>query len=248
MIKSNRDFKNILKDKYTYLGLALILYLGNAIVKSILFRISKAFPVFDPVLLSSIIPLLFLIIFFIMVDKEDFKRLKFFGIIMGLILLTFLITYMLNPQYYYWYFINPRGLKLVLRPDSGIYIILFMSLFKKDEEDKLIKYFTLGVWILFLYNFLLFLAANVRGYWTIIDSKGGPKESGYNLQFGYSMAFIFLYFFMRYRNLDKGKLKLLYLLTSIFSLITIFTDGSRGAFLPILVFFFFYFINLSLNF
>ena len=150
MIKSNRDFKNILKDKYTYLGLALILYLGNAIVKSILFRISKAFPVFDPVLLSSIIPLLFLIIFFIMGDKEDFKRLKFFGIIMGLILLTFLITYMLNPQYYYWYFINPRGLKLVLRPDSGIYIILFMSLFKKDEEDKLIKYFTLGVWILFL--------------------------------------------------------------------------------------------------
>ena len=232
--RDNRQFNKLLTNKNFYAGLALSTYLGANLIKSFLFRFMGLLHIPGFVLVSNLIPLVFALVSIMMGDK---KRLKTFAIFMFGLCLALALSYLYNPDYYYWYFKADRGVvKYLLRPDSGIYIILFISLI--DDIKALIAFTELGAWLAFAHSGLQYLAAQLRGYWIILNSRGQKVFSSYDLDFGYAVLFPTV-FFMFKGSISKDKYKkLFYYNISLLGFIMILTAGSRGAMVvPVMYFF-----------
>ncbi len=229
MIKSKtrdeREFNKFLTDKNIYAGLALATYLGANLIKSFLFRFMGLFNLPGFLVVSNMIPMVLALISILLGDK---KRLKPFAVFMFGLGIALSLTYLYNPDYYYWYFEADRGVvKYLLRPESGIYVILFISLI--DDFKALIAFTELGAWLAFIHSGMQYLAAQLRGYWIILNSRAEKIFSSYDLDFGYAVLFPTI-FFMFKGSISKDRYKkFFYYNLSLVGFIMILTAGSRGA-------------------
>lgn len=177
----------------------------------------------------SSIPLILLIRLY-KKDKSVFKDCKLFFIIYTLSILSFLIGYILHPEYDYFFFRKDYGLLRVFRPDSAIYALLFFSLVDKAKDFyNIIKYFSYFNFINIL--ILVYIPRLIRGYWIDVNYLGEKVHRYYSVSFGYTLIFptiVFMYLYYRERKIRDLVLSLI--CTGI-----VFFQGSRGAiFLPIL--------------
>lgn len=187
----------------------------------------------------SLIPIIVLIKFY-KEDRAILKDSRLFFIIFGLAILSFLIGYILHPEYGYFFSRKEYGLLRVFRPDSAIYALLFFCLIDKAEDlYQVLKYFSYFKFFeLMVFNYLPRL---LKGYWLDINHVGAKVTRLYSLSFGYSLiavVVIFLFVFYKERKIWDFVL-------SVVSMVIVFFNGSRGALLiPILFAFFLWISNL----
>ncbi len=225
------------KDKNTFLGLALACYVADVALDAFSYRFAKIIDFMPFEWFSALIPVFFLSIYFLLGSKENFARLKpFLAFILSLSFIL-IITYLIRPEYKYWYFEYERGvLNTLLRPDSGIFAILYFSIFKKDEKRLMLDYLSLGVWAILIYRLLQYIKAIINGYWLNTGGSGTDVQLSYSLEFGYSVSFITLFFIFR-GIISKNRLqKYGFYILSFGTFLMLFGNGSRGALLPTVAF------------
>ena len=237
-----KSIRQHLANKHTYLKLALIAYVGMVMLDSIFFRVAKILHVESFQWMSAIFPLVLLLVYLLMGDRTDWRKLIPFGIFYAVFLLYATLSYLHFPQHHYWFFESSRGVvERVIRPDSGMYAILFLTMFDDDEFRDVIRTITVGVWLIFIHDVLQYARATIRGYWLITDYRGTTQMSGYDLDFSYSMIFVSVYFFYRARTLNVRHLtdqifKTFYYAASLLTLIIVVKNGARGALMIPLVY------------
>ncbi|NLC26517.1 MAG: polysaccharide deacetylase family protein [Fastidiosipila sp.] len=224
---------NAVKNEESYKNIALVAYIGMLMLNSVFFRIAGFLGIGGFQWLSAMVPVLFLFIAFLISDKKKKKLYLPFAKFYICFLIYAILSYLFNPQNHYWFFESSRGvLNQVIRPDSGLYALLFLSVFPSDEEDveeRIVKYMTLGVWLIWLHDILQFVGAIRRGSWINLNFIGERVQNNYDLAFGYSMAFTAIFFMFRSRHTNRKSMRIIYRIMVVFNLITIFTDGSRGS-------------------
>lgn len=175
-----------------------------------------------------------LIWFLVRIKKFEFKQYRFALIIIGLAILSYVITYFIHPEYDYFFFREDYGLLRVFRPDCAIFAVLFFSLVEDPKKlwDVVFKYAWVNFFYLMIVSFIPYL---LRGYWVGIGQEGEELHLSYDLTFGYTIIFpLFVFYIAFYR--EKRKIRRLYLAISIFCFILALLYGSRGAALLIMVF------------
>jgi len=144
-------------------------------------------------------------------------------LVIGGVLLYFGLTYLVHPEYAFFYSRDMFGLKdSVFALNRGIYAFLFVRCVENPKE--LLRSLHITAYIRFVFYSLQFLAAMRRGYWLILGANGEWVESNYQLGFGYDMLFstiVFTYFFIKEKKKWDGLLILP-------GLIMILMAGSRG--------------------
>ena len=180
------------------------------------------------VILSTIVAYIPLFLLFLLFPKT--KKIDSILLLLG-VCIFFLFTYLLHPEYEYWYAREGHGAwDYVLRPNNGIYIYVFVRTINDPEEIK--KCLKPVALISLLFNGLRFFQAFQRGYWIVNDSSGIARQMSYNLTAGYELLFptiIFLFFFF-----DEKKKR--YFLLACVGLILILTGGSRGPLISLFIF------------
>lgn len=176
----------------------------------------------------TLIPIVFFLLKLSVLKKKNYYP---FLLLYLTICLIFLISYLLHPEYQYFYTREGYGLERVFRPDSALYAFLFFSLV--DDPDDLMHTIKKFAFIYFAYLMIFeLLPALVQGYWSDINYAGETVKRAYSLSFGYAMllpSIIFLYIFFK-------KKSILYLLLSVAGIGLIFLQGSRGALLMLAIF------------
>jgi peptidoglycan/xylan/chitin deacetylase (PgdA/CDA1 family) len=222
-----------IKSEETYKNLALIAYIGMLMLNSVFYRLSGFLGVEGFQWLSAMVPVFLLLIAFILSDREKKRLFIPFAVFYLVFLLYVLLSWLYNPQNHYWFFESSRGLlNQVIRPDSGLYVMLFLSVFpdhEADVEERIIKCLSLGVWLIWLHDILQLVGAIRRGSWINLNFIGEKVQNNYDLAFGYSMAFTTIFFIFRSRHTGKKNLRILYRILAVCNMIAIFTDGSRGS-------------------
>mgnify|MGYP000966070435 FL=1 len=141
-----------IKSEETYKNLALIAYIGMLMLNSVFYRLSGFLGVEGFQWLSAMVPVFLLLIAFILSDREKKRLFIPFAVFYLVFLLYVLLSWLYNPQNHYWFFESSRGLlNQVIRPDSGLYVMLFLSVFpdhEADVEERIIKCLSLGVWLI----------------------------------------------------------------------------------------------------
>lgn len=133
-------------------------------------------------------------------------------------------TWLFHPEYGSWFEHPSYGVYnqfLILR--RGIYALLMISLFY--DEKKLLNCIMLAAKLSFVFYFLQFCMAQIRGYWANVDYLGETANLEYNLMFGYNMAFCAVVFLCLFFYIKKVR----YLLMFGVATATIVLDGSRGS-------------------
>ena len=104
------------------------------------------------------------------------------------IILFFLLTYCMHPEYEYVYTREYYGvLPYVLRPDNGIYAYLFIRLVSKPERlDKGLK---ISAYLMMVYSLITLIFSLKRGFWYAENYLGETFEASYDLNFGYNLLF-----------------------------------------------------------
>lgn len=172
-----------------------------------------------------------LILFFFHI--KDFKVEQYLSclILYLLIFWAFIFTFILHPEYEYFFMRSGYGIERVLRPDCAIYAYLFFSLI--NDPDKI--YETIKKYAIIDFTYLVvvqLLPAMIRGYWVDVDYLGRQVVREYSLSLGYSIllpTIIFLYMFIQQKNI-------IYLFLSFIGMGIIFLYASRGALLMIVIF------------
>ncbi|MCD8150498.1 MAG: O-antigen ligase family protein [Clostridiales bacterium] len=155
-------------------------------------------------------------------NPQEYVKLDFF-ILYFAVLLFFLLTYLIHPEYGYYYGRSEFGIwDHVLNPYRGIYAYWFIRLF--NDPKKILKNLRISGWFTMAYFFVAFYIAMQRGYWTGIVGQESSVQLSYSLSFGYSVlpfALIFLYLALKTGNkLD--------LAGAVIDIAFIFVGGSRG--------------------
>lgn len=154
-----------------------------------------------------------------------------FLVLYAAVILAFAVTYLLHPEYEYFYVRENYGLQRVFRPDCALYAFLFFSLV--DDPDELTDTVKLFAFIDFAYLLVFeLLPALLQGYWSDVNYVGETVKRQYSLSFGYAMLFptiVFMYCFFREK-------KRYYMLLSLLGLVLILLQGSRGAILMPIIF------------
>lgn len=229
----NHTFVLTLKKPSRQTELLILYFLelfSLTIGRFILTRLGFSDGVFRTVVLWGIasIPL---IIFFL--HAKEFKQKNYlpFFVLLIIVILTMIISVLLNPSLIEFYTRSDYGLERILRPDCAIFAFLFFSLF--DDPDELKKNLYLYAFLYFLYLIVVqLLPALSRGYWVDIGARGQEIKLSYNLTFGYSMAFptiVFLYYSIKYKKWYDIALALV-------GIWCILTQGNRGALLLPIIF------------
>lgn len=154
----------------------------------------------------------------------------------GSIVIFILFTYLIHPEYEFWYTRNYYGVwDYVLRPDNGLYAYFFIRLL--NNPKKIMRAMKTSAWIMYPYYAYLLMEALRRGYWVTTGSQGQTIQLSYDLSFGYDVlifALVFLYSAMNER-------KIVDMVMAIAGLVMIFLGGSRGPLLCVAIFMIFYF-------
>ena len=109
-----------------------------------------------------------------------------FWIIYILITMFFAISYLLYPEYDYFYTRTDYGVwHYILRPDNGIMIYLFLRLV--DDPKEILKTVKFSGWFMYFYYGLLIASALTRGYWVDTSNYGYEIHMSYNLSLGYNI-------------------------------------------------------------
>ena len=219
-----------IKDKLA--AFAFILFFCSDILDAALFRIvpnvtDNVWEIIKPIeniLLA--IPIFLCTIYG--VKNNKFSVWKYY---LGIFVL-FAVTWIIFPEYDIWFLHEDFGIEnrfLVLT--RGVYALLIISLF--CDAQKIFNCLIIASKLNFIFYFLQYYAASVRGYWVGIAANGDTVELGYQLLFGYNMAFCLVVFLAAYIY-TKKKSYLLYLPVGSY---TMLMAGSRGALLCIAFFF-----------
>ena len=169
------------------------------------------------------------ILIFIFISKKPLPA--DFIYIFAFVVVFFLLTYLLNPHYGYVYFREQFGVwDHVFRPTNGIYAYLVIRLF--HDPQKIVKYLKVTAILQFIFLIAQYYMATQRGYWTVTRGPDLIVERGYSLTFGYDMLFVTLVFL--YYGIIENNKKLL--LLSMVGIGYIFTAGSRGPFIGLVIF------------
>ncbi len=203
-------------------NLAFVLYFCSDTVYSFSLRFLPIFSMGDmAVAFSDVLiyaPLAIVVLFY--------KKKRFLWestLVLGGILLYFGLTYVIHPEYEFFYSRDMFGLKdSIFALNRGIYAFLFVRCVEDPKE--LLKSLHIAAYIRFIYCSLQFYAAMGRGYWLILGANGEWVEANYQLGFGYDMLFsviIFTFFGIK----EKNKFDIL---LTIPGLVMILMAGSRG--------------------
>lgn len=176
-------------------------------------------------IIVSFIPVL---AFAVNIKKFD-KKYYMPGIVLVLsVIVIFLLTIFIHPEYMRFFTKPGYGIERILRPDSALYAFVFVVLIDKSEEviNIIKKYAVLD----FIYMVIVDIIPRLtKGYFEDISSYGEMVQRPYSLSFGYAMLFptiVFIY------ALTK-KFNVLYLIGAAIGAISIFQFGNRGAWLLI---------------
>lgn len=214
-------------------GVILFLYLTMPILNT-LFR-----KVLDLVGLRSIAVwisiVIILTLYFLLCATVKKLLIPDFWLLYFLVAFFFLITYLLHPEYEYWYTRSDYGvLNYVLRPDNGIFLYLFIRLV--NDPKKIIKIIKTSAWPIYLYYGYQVMQAIARGYWVDTSNKGYEIHMSYNLSLGYNVLLFVLPFLYCALEEKKGT----DMIGALIGIGIILIAGSRGPFLDIGIFLAFY--------
>lgn len=205
-------------------AVAITLYFSMPFIKWVIGFILPAFAGYSSILLSWI-PI-FILLF---LQRGKMKVFDFVLLLAG-VLLFFALTYLVHPEYSYWYSREYFGVwDYVLRPDNGLYAYLFLRLL--EDPKKILKCLRISAFLCFIYYAYTFYQAISVGYW-LTSWDGELMKSSYSLEFGYNLllyALVFLYCAL------KEKKFLDWLMVGL-CLFMILGGGSRGPLLDVLIF------------
>lgn len=141
------------------------------------------------------------------------------------------VTFILHPEYEYYYAREQYGLAdYVLRPDNGLYIYLFIRLV--DDPSRVVRGLRFGGYFILAYSALRLYVATAKGFWMEEGSRGQEYMSSYNMNYGYTLLlFVCCYLFCAF---ERKRLR--DLIAAAAGCFMILCGGSRGPFLDIAVF------------
>ena len=226
--------KNLRLTADESVGLLFVLYLCmellNAAFRTLLGVIGLSDLAMIACFICVYVPLLFLCI------KSTKYIQKEFILLFAFLCVFFLVTYIIHPDYEYWYTRSYWGVwDYVLRPDNGLYIFLFLMLLK--DPRKILKYLKMASVLMILFYAYRLIPFIRNGYWLRQSADGTITKSSYNLEYGYDVLLYELTFM--YCALKERKL-----FDCIFAglgLVCLVLGGSRGPFLCMTVFLLLYF-------
>lgn len=211
--------------------LAAVLYFCQDLNKAIFVRLFLflRIPADIAILLAVSIPLLLVIPYFM---QEEVPQCRF-AILYSAVLVYFLLTLWIHPQYIYFYFRPSYGIQRVFRPDGGIFAVLFLLTLTDRKKSNFT--FKLVALVSMAFYSLQFIAARFRGYWPHENQYGVMGTLSYSMEFGFGMAFavtLLLHFWLKTRKRS-------YLILALLGYVMIFMAGSRMALLlsPLYLFF-----------
>lgn len=176
-------------------------------------------------------PLILLFLFYLAKGKGIKAFIPDFWILLLCISLFFGITYLLHPEYKYWYERDVFGvMPYVLRPDNGLFIYLAIRLV--NDPDRIQKDVRISGWIMFVFFARQLLQALLRGYWPDTSNTGSEIKMSYSLSFGYDVLLFALMFLFAALN-DHKKTDIA---AACISIAMILLGGSRGPILDIGIF------------
>ncbi len=169
------------------------------------------------------------VVFAFMIDRSGFPA--DFPVLLTLIVLFFAGSYLIHPEYEFWYRRSYYGVyDYILRPDNGLYAYFFVRLI--NEPRRILKLLKVSGWIMYPYYLYLLLIALQRGYWINTGRHGEAIQMSYDLSFGYDVVFftlVFLYFALNYKRVTDFAM-------AVGGMVMILLGGSRGPLICILVF------------
>ena len=212
--------------------IAFILYFANATLRWI-FEISLGSTTITAGI-PMLIPYGFLALC-IIYDYKKYLKLDFVAIY-TLILIFFLITSLVHPEYSSFYARDDFGVwDHVLRPYRGIYAYLFIRVI--GDAERILRNMRIAALVLlpqFVYSIAM---AEIKGYWEGIGSKGEVHMT-YSVAFGYQVlpfALIFLICALKDHHAFD-------IIASVISIAMILSAGSRGPVLFVMELFVIYVI------
>ena len=218
------------KRKDIFEIVALASFLCFPLIKHILAYISYIFNLKIHGDFLSIIILYFPILLLIKLEK---KIPADFLVLITSIVIFYLTTRLLHPEYEFWYTRDYYGVwEYVLKPSNGIYIYLFFRLVKRADNAK--KAMKISAYIMLIYYLYILIDAIKRGYWINTDFKGNIIKMDYDLTFGYN---VLLFTLISLSEFLKNK-KLVDILYFVLGIGLIFLGGSRGPLLGIMIYVF----------
>jgi hypothetical protein len=175
--------------------------------------------------LIILIPMLLLI-----VSSRNSLPVDFFFLLFTLVVF-FLITYLLHPEYKYVFMRPIDGVwDGAFRPDQGLYAYYFIRIFDNPKDIK--RNLKIVAFTRLAFHIFEFYLASNRGYWVIRNAAGQMVEKEYGLGFGYELLFptlIFGYHAIREANVKN-------MLLSLVGATLMLIAGSRGQFICIAIF------------
>ena len=159
-----------------------------------------------------------------------------FWVIWVAVVLFFLLTYIIHPEYEPWYTREEYGvLDYVLMPQNGLYIYLLLR--HVNDPKRILRFVRLSSWPMYLYYALQIEKASERGYWIDYSNYGYEIHLSYNLSLGYSVLLFVLAFL--YCALENKKVY--DWIGAATGMALILLAGSRGPILDIIIFLILYF-------
>ena len=152
------------------------------------------------------------------------------------LVLFFLATILIHPDYEYWYTRYYYGVwDYVFRPDNGLYIYLFIRLL--NDPRRILKYLRISAYIMIIYFGYRLIPFLRNGYWTLTYADGTIHQVAYNLEYGYDMLLYvlgLLYCALTEKRVTDWAM-------TVIGVVFIMLGGSRGPFLCFTVFLALYF-------
>lgn len=217
------------------IGLMLLIYLCEPFVTAIFQKLLGVLGLSSYGIILTIMIMLFP--YMLLCAKKCRVLVIDFWVLYAVIVLFFFFTYLIHPEYKYWYEREDYGvIAYVLRPDNGLFIYLILRLMNNPSE--IIKYIKCSGWIMYVWYGRQLLQALVRGYWIDTTNRGYEIHMSYNLSLGYNIL-LFVLVFM-FCVLEKKRLSD-FLGAGVGIAITLLA-GSRGPFLDIAIFILLYII------
>lgn len=231
-MRDNRLILRVKKTKLSYdniIDIAFILFFCSSFLNRIFAFILSRIGLSGMAIYITCI-CIYLPIILIWIKVKKIKNYDFFILLIGIICFI-AITYLIHPEYEFWYKRNYYGIwDYVLRPDNGIYAYLFIRLV--NDPKRILKNLKICGWIMYLYYAYQLAGALSVGYWIVTNANGIPEQLSYDLSFGYNVLFftiVFMYYALDKRNISD-------ITGSLIGIVMILLGGSRGPFMCIVIF------------
>lgn len=206
----------------TLYGISLVLFFAQDAFRVLLAAVLP-FLSYDMTVRSMIVLMYTPLIIALIIRKEDTNYLIRFFICLSIVVLVFGVTYIIHPEYSYWFFEGSYPIwDRIFRPNQFLYAFLFVS--AVGDPDELIKYMKMVAYILLLYYSYRLLRAQMLGYWITTTTASGPSQTAYDLNYGYDHLLVLAVFVCC--AFKEGKKR--YLFLAGVSFVEILLGGSRG--------------------